>query len=116
MTTLKARATLEARDREFRIKELKRLLARHKGDPDYRQACTGWARELVDLRDWETSTSTIPVPEEIPWEHSVTHALDYLRRERQKDNHGTRTAPKTVAEVRRAYYDRLRATSPFLRG
>jgi hypothetical protein len=36
MTTLKARAKLEAGDREFRIKELKRLLAKHERDPDYR--------------------------------------------------------------------------------
>jgi hypothetical protein len=82
MTTLKARAKLEAGEREFRIKELKRLLANHERDPNYRHACTGW-RELLDLRDWEAGSSETP---DTPWKEAVAHGLAFLKRERERGN------------------------------
>jgi len=50
MTTLKALAHLNARERDFRIKELRRLLTSYQRDPNFSQSCTAWRRELTDLR------------------------------------------------------------------
>jgi hypothetical protein len=110
MTTLKARATLEARDREFRIKELRRLLTTYQRDPNFSGACMTWRRELSDLRvEQETLVPSAPV-KDITWPEAQAHARAVLKRER-----GMRTPPRSVAEVREHYYRFLRER-PFIRG
>jgi len=50
MSILKARATLRAREVDFRIKELRRLLKTYQRDLNFSQSCMAWRRELTDLR------------------------------------------------------------------
>jgi hypothetical protein len=50
MRILKALAHLRAREVDFRIKELRRLLKTYQRDPNFTHSCTAWRRELTDLR------------------------------------------------------------------
>jgi hypothetical protein len=57
--TDRLRMQLGARERAFRIGDLRRLLAKHRRDPDYAAACQTWRRELLSLREeqlrpWES--------------------------------------------------------------
>jgi hypothetical protein len=129
MTTLKARAKLESANREFRIAELKRLIKNHDRDPNYRQACTGWRRELLNLRDWEAASSEIP---DTSWDEALAHLRASLKREREGKNvikelvterhrinqtigEYMRMPLKSVHKVRERYYAFV-ASTPFRRG
>jgi hypothetical protein len=59
-TTFKARVRLERREREYRIKELRRLLATHKRDANFRRSVTGWRKELLGLHEKQASDYRLP--------------------------------------------------------
>jgi hypothetical protein len=109
MRTLKASVQLERREREFRVKELKRLIAKHQQDPDYRHSCAAWRRELLDVRD-EQQTLLPSAGKDKTWAEAKAHAIAEITRQ-----NSVRTPLKSVHEVREAYYAFLRE-HPFLRG
>jgi hypothetical protein len=59
--TDRLRMQLAAVFRDFRIGELRKLLATHKQDPDFQHSCQSWRKELLALREeearpWELSS------------------------------------------------------------
>jgi hypothetical protein len=104
MTTDKARALLDSRERQHRIEELRRLLETYQHNPNFSQSCMGWRRELSDLRvEQETFVHEAPV-KDLPWPQAKAHAIAALNRQRVIS---PATPQDRVVAVRAAYYSSL---------